>query len=268
MKKKLLKRLALTVIGVVMVSGLVGCSSGRTRDNASSAERQGNTVVVGFDNTFVPMGFLDKNNNVVGFDVDLAKEALKRAGYKPKFENIDWSMKEQALENGNVDCLWNGYSITPEREKKVAFSIPYFNNKQIVITKADEPFKKISDLKNQPVGTQTASSAYDAIENDKKFLDIIKDQQPITYDTYDKALRDLEIGRIKAVVGDEVLLKYYIKQRDPKLYKILEGNLGSEKYGVGFRKDDNELREKVDKALQEMMKDGTFKQIEDKWFNN
>lgn len=266
MKKSLLKKILLSVIGVVAMTSLVACSSGKQASNTSNAAEDGKTVVVGFDNTFVPMGFLDKNNEVVGFDVDLAKEAFKRAGYKPKFENTDWSMKEQALENKNVDCLWNGYSITPGREKKVAFSQPYFNNKQIAITKAGEPFKKITDLKNQPVGTQAASSALDAIENNKEFINMIKDKQPITYDTYDKALRDLEIGRTKAVVGDEVLLKYYIKQRGSEKYKVLEGDLGSEKYAVGFRKDDKELREKVNKALDEMKKDGTFKKIENKWF--
>ena len=266
MKKGLIKKILLSVVGVAVISGLVGCTSGDKDKKTSEAAKDDKTVVVGFDNTFVPMGFLDDKNNVVGFDVDLANEAFKRAGYKPKFENIDWSMKEQSLENKNVDCLWNGYSITPEREKKVAFSKPYFDNKQIAITKADEPFEKITDLKDQPVGTQAASSALEAIEKDKDFINMIKDKQPTTYDTYDKALRDLEIGRTKAVVGDEVLLKYYIKQRDPKKYKVLEGDLGSEKYAVGFRKEDKELREKLDKALDEMKEDGTFKKIEDKWF--
>ena len=95
---------------------------------------------------------------------------------------------------------------------------------------------------------------------------MIKDKQASTYDTYDKALRDLEVGRVKAIVGDEVLLKYYIKQRGEDKYTVLEGDLGSEQYGVGFRKDDNELREKVDKALDEMKADGTFDKIRSKWF--
>lgn len=266
MKKNLLKKILLSVVGVAAISSLVACTSNNKEDKSANAAKDDNTVIVGFDNTFVPMGFLDEKNNIVGFDVDLANEAFKRAGYKAKFENIDWSMKEQALDNKTVDCLWNGYSVTPEREKKVAFSKPYLDNKQIAITKSDEDFKNITDLKDQAVGTQAASSALDAIENDKEFLNMIKDKQATTYDTYDKALRDLEIGRTKAVVGDEVLLKYYIKQRDPNKYKVLEGDLGSEKYAVGFRKDDKELREKLDKALDEIKKDGTFKKIEDKWF--
>ncbi|WP_455105115.1 transporter substrate-binding domain-containing protein, partial [Peptostreptococcus sp.] len=178
-----------------------------------------------------------------------------------------WSMKEQALDNGNVDCLWNGYSITEERKARVAFSKPYFDNKQIAITMSTESPTKLADLKDQVVGTQAASSALEAIEANKEFIGMIKDKKPVTYDTYDKALRDLEIGRIKAVVGDEVLLKYYITQRGADKYKVLEGDLGSEQYGVGFRKNDTELRDKIDKALDDMKADGTFDNIKKKWFN-
>lgn len=261
MKTNLLKKSILGLAGLVLIAGLTGCSG---KKESSSNQK---TVVVGIDNTFVPMGFVDKNGKLTGFDVDLANEAFKRMGYTAKFQNIDWSMKEQALENKNVDCLWNGYSITPEREKKVLFSSPYLDNKQVIITLAKYPYKKIEDLKSQSVGTQAASSSLDAIEKDKAFLNIIKDNQPVTYDTFDKALRDLEIGRTKAVVGDEVLLRYYISQRDSSKYKVLDGDLGSEKYGVGFRKSDKSLADQLNKTLDEMKKDGSFEKIKKKWFN-
>lgn len=256
----MIKKALMACLCLVLMVSMVAC----TDKEEERAEE--NKVIIGLDNTFVPMGFLDENNELTGFDVDLAKEAFKRMKYKAEFENIDWSMKEQSLENGNVDCLWNGYSITPERKEKVAFSKPYLDNKQIVVTMAKEPFKKLADLKGQEVGTQAASTGLEAIENNKEFLNSIKNKEPITYDTYDKALRDLEIGRIKAIVGDQVLLDYYIKQRGADKYRVLEGDLGSEQYGVGFRKSDKELREKLDKALDEMREDGTFQKISDKWF--
>lgn len=268
MKAKFLKKGLVLAACLVMVGSLVGC--GNKEKEAATTESKGvpDSVIVGIDNTFVPMGFLDKDNNIVGFDVDLAKEAFKRAGVKDvKFENIDWSMKEQSLENGNVDALWNGYTITEERQKKVLFTDPYLDNAQIVVTMASEPFKKIEDLKDQPVGTQAASSSVDAIEANPEFKDMIKDKNPVTYDTFDKALRDLEIGRTKAVVGDEVLLKYYIKQRGADKYRVLEGDLGKEQYGVGFRKNDQELRDKVNQALADMKKDGKYDEIKSKWFN-
>ncbi|MBC2575738.1 amino acid ABC transporter substrate-binding protein [Peptostreptococcus canis] len=264
MKRGLLKKLSIIGMGIVLMAGLSACSDSGKKANDTNSSK---TVIVGLDNTFVPMGFLDDNNELVGFDIDIAKEAFKRAGYTPQFENIEWSLKEQSLNNKNVDCLWNGYSITEERKKKVDFSKPYFDNKQIIVTMSNNDFKSKNDLKDQAVGTQAASSGLDAIEADKDFINMIKDKQPSTYDTYDKALRDLEIGRIKAVVGDEVLLKYYIKQKGEDKYKVLEGDLGSEQYGVGFRKEDKELRENVDKALDEMKADGTFDKIKSKWFN-
>ncbi|WP_304083920.1 amino acid ABC transporter substrate-binding protein [Peptostreptococcus stomatis] len=266
MKKGIIKKTVMLGLGLVLAAGLVGCS-GQKEDKKASDTNTKKEIVMGLDNTFVPMGFLNDKNELEGFDIDLAKEAFKRAGYTVKFQNIDWSMKEQALDNGNVDCLWNGYSITEERKARVAFSKPYFDNKQIAITMSTESPTKLADLKDQVVGTQAASSALEAIEANKEFIGMIKDQKPVTYDTYDKALRDLEIGRIKAVVGDEVLLKYYITQRGADKYKVLEGDLGSEKYGVGFRKNDTELRDKIDKALDDMKADGTFDNIKKKWFN-
>ncbi|WAW15729.1 amino acid ABC transporter substrate-binding protein [Peptostreptococcus equinus] len=263
MKKGILKKLSFMIVALIVAAGVSACSE--KNDNKSDS-KNGKVIVVGFDNTFVPMGFLDDKNQIVGFDIDLAKEAFKRMGMTPKFENIDWSMKEQSLKNKNVDVLWNGYSITEERKKQVNFTDPYLDNKQIIITMSKESFNKKDDLKGQIVGTQAASSGLEAIEADKAFTDMIKDKKATTYDTYDKALRDLEIGRVKAIVGDEVLLKYYIKQRGEDKYKILEGDLGSEQYGVGFRKEDKELRDKLNKTLKEMKDDGTFKKIEEKWF--
>ena len=262
MKKRTLKKAVLSIMGLAVITGLVGCTGSGKKE-----AKDGKTIIVGLDNTFVPMGFVDKNGELTGFDVDLAKEAFKRMGYTPKFQNIDWSMKEQSLDNKNVDCLWNGYSITEKRKEKVAFSEPYLKNEQIAITLAKNPYKKLEDLKNQSVGTQTASSSYDAIEKDKDFLNIIKDKTPVTYDTFDKALRDLEIGRTKAVVGDEVLLKYYMKQRGVSKYRVLDGNLGTEEYGVGFRKSDEKLVKELNKTLNEMKKDGSFEKIKKKWFN-
>lgn len=266
MKKGIIKKTVMLGLGLLLATGMVGCSNGKDDQKAADTGNK-KEVVIGLDNTFVPMGFLNDKNELVGFDVDLANEAFKRAGYTVKFQNIDWSMKEQSLNNGNVDCLWNGYSITEERKAKVAFSKPYFDNKQIAVTMAKESPTKLGDLKDQIVGTQAASSALEAIEANKEFIGMIKDKKPVTYDTYDKALRDLEIGRIKAVVGDEVLLKYYISQRGADKYKVLEGDLGSEEYGVGFRKKDTELRDALDKALDDMKADGTFDQIKKKWFN-
>ena len=119
MKKGIIKKTVMLGLGLVLAAGLVGCS-GQNEDKKASDTNSKKEIVMGLDNTFVPMGFLNDKNELEGFDIDLAKEAFKRAGYTVKFQNIDWSMKEQALDNGNVDCLWNGYSITEERKARVS----------------------------------------------------------------------------------------------------------------------------------------------------
>lgn len=262
MKTILKKAMVLAAVGILTIT-TVACSSKK------EITEESNKVVMGLDNTFVPMGFLGEDGKMEGFDVDLAKEAFKRIGKDVEFKNVDWSMKETELKNKNVDLLWNGYTITPEREKQVAFSDPYLENKQIVVVMDNSGIKTIDELKDKKVATQSGSTSMDALEKDKRFADKVKNSEIATYDTFDKALRDLEIGRVNAVVGDEVLLKYYIKQKgdDSKNYKVLDGDLGTEQYGIGFRKEDTKLKDDVNKALKDMQDDGTYDKIKAKWFN-
>lgn len=261
---KLFKKLSVIAAALVIGISTVACSSGG--DESVSSNESKDSVVIGFDNTFVPMGFLDDNGETVGFDVDLAKEVFKRLDMEVTFQPIDWSMKETELQSGNVDALWNGYSLSPERKKVVSYTDPYLQNKQIIVTMADSDINTKADLKDKEVGTQQESTAQAAIEKDTEFMGIIKGGAPVLYDTYDKALRDLEIGRTSAVVGDEVLIRYYIGQKGEDKYKVLEENFGLEDYVVAFAKDNTELRDKVNSTLKEMKDDGTFDEIYNKWF--
>lgn len=256
--KKLFKKVTFIMTVLVLTFAMTGCFS----KEGSSKEK----VIIGFDNTFVPMGFLDENGETVGFDVDLATEAFKRIGKEVEFQPIDWSMKETELNNGNIDVLWNGYSLNEQRKKIVSYSKPYLKNKQVIVTMADSKINTKKDLKDKEVGTQQESTAQQAVENDKEFLTSLKDGKVVLYDTYDKALRDLEIGRTSAVAGDEVLIRYYISQKGEEKYKILEENFGFEDYVVAFAKDNTELRDEVNKQLEDMKNDGTVEKIYEKWF--
>lgn len=256
--KKLFKKITFIMTVLVLTFAMTGCFS----KEGSSKEK----VIIGFDNTFVPMGFLDENGETVGFDVDLATEAFKRIGKEVEFQPIDWSMKETELNNGNIDVLWNGYSLNEQRKKIVSYSKPYLKNKQVIVTMADSKINTKKDLKDKEVGTQQESTAQQAVENDKEFLTSLKDGKVVLYDTYDKALRDLEIGRTSAVAGDEVLIRYYISQKGEEKYKILEENFGFEDYVVAFAKDNTELRDEVNKQLEDMKNDGTVEKIYEKWF--
>jgi polar amino acid transport system substrate-binding protein len=213
------------------------------------------------------MGFRDSNDELVGFDVDLAKEVFKRADIEVKFQPIDWAMKETELNSGNIDLIWNGYTITEERKEKVSFTTPYLENKQIVITLADSDIKDKSELKNKKVAVQNGSSAWDAIMSYPDLVAEFDGGEPILFDTNNEAFMDLEAGRTDAVVGDEVLARYYVKQRGEEKYKVLEDDFGKEEYGIGIRKTDEDLLKLVNDTLSEMIDDGSYNEIYSKWFS-
>ncbi|MDR1774670.1 MAG: amino acid ABC transporter substrate-binding protein [Clostridioides sp.] len=256
-----LKRLAVLVSTLLLTVTAVGCSNKSTSDT-----QEQKSVVVGYDNTFVPMGFLDDKGEATGFDVELAREAFKRLDKEVTFQSIDWSMKETELNSGNIDVLWNGYTITNERKEQVNFTDPYIENKQIIVVMANSDLSTKADLAGKEVGTQQGSSSVEAIEADEAFQKSLSGEKPLLYDTFDKALRDLEIGRLNAVVGDEVLIKYYISQKGSEKYKVLEEDLGEEEYGIATAKTNTELCKQINDVIKEMKDDGTFDKIYNKWF--
>ena len=254
------KFLSLVLISILPIT-LMAC--GETK-NESSLEKE--KLVLGFDDTFVPMGFKDEDGKYTGFDIDLAKKVGEKLGKEIEFQPIDWSMKETELNSGNIDFIWNGYSITDERKEKVEFSTPYLNNRQVIITLADSKINSKADLKDAVVGAQNQSSAVDAIEADGDIMANFKDGKVVTFDTNNEALMDLEAGRLDAVVADEILAKYYTNQRGAEKYKVLKEDFSSEAYAVGMRKDDKELVEAFNKAFKELVDEGKAAEISKKWF--
>lgn len=254
------KFLSLVLISILPIT-LMACGE---KKNESSLEKE--KLVLGFDDTFVPMGFKDEDGKYTGFDIDLAKEVGEKLGKEIEFQPIDWSMKETELNSGNIDFIWNGYSITDERKEKVEFSTPYLNNRQVIITLADSKINSKADLKDAVVGAQNQSSAVDAIEADGDTMANFKDGKVVTFDTNNEALMDLEAGRLDAVVADEILAKYYTNQRGAEKYNVLKEDFGSEAYAVGMRKDDKELVEAFNKAFKELVDEGKAAEISKKWF--
>lgn len=263
MFKKIIKNvLAISLVGAMAI-GVVGCGNSEKKKVSTMYKDE---LIVGLDDTFVPMGFKEENGETVGFDVDLAKAVGEKLGKEIVFQSIDWSMKETELNNENIDLIWNGYSMTDERKETVDFSKAYLDNRQVIITLADSKIKTKSDLKGASVGAQNQSSAVDAIESDGDTLSQFKNGKIVTFETNNEALMDLEAGRVDAVVADEILAKYYINQRGSEKYKILSEDFGKETYGVGIRKGDTELLDAINKAFDEVIKDGTAKKISEKWF--
>jgi polar amino acid transport system substrate-binding protein len=253
-----MKRFATIILVITaLFSILSGCSS-----KSDSTAQDKKTLVIGVDDTFAPMGFRDKNNNLVGFDIDYAKAAAKKMGTTVKFQPIDWSTKEAELSSGRIDLIWNGYTITDERKKKVLFTKPYLKNSQVIVTRADSNISKLDDLAGKTVGLQSQSSAADAL-NANPIKDKVK--TVTEYKTNDLALNDLKNGRLDAVVIDEVVINYYMsKEKDS--YKVLGESLAPEEYGVGVKKGNEALLNKLQKALDEMNQDGTAAKISENWF--
>ena len=273
MKKKLF-----TLAALLMIL-LVGCSGGANKQENKEANDGGNnakqeaageldkskTYVLGMDDTFAPMGFRDEKGELVGFDVELAQAAAKEMGIKIECQPIDWTVKETELDSGNVDFLWNGYSITPEREKKVLFSDPYMDNRQIIVTLKDSPVNSKADLAGKRITVQGESSALEAVMKDDAFVKSLA-EPPVEYATNTECFKDIEAKRCDAIVVDEVLARYYMKQNGEENYKVLEDNFGEEKFAVGMRKDDAALQEALNKALAKLKEDGTYDKIYKKYF--
>jgi polar amino acid transport system substrate-binding protein len=262
-----LKGLTVLVTLIIVMVILSGCSSKLENSNDKYSEiKDKGVVIVGLDDTFAPMGFKDEKGETVGFDVDLAKEVFKRTGLEVKFQPIDWSMKETELNSGNIDVIWNGYTITDERKEKVAFTKPYLENRQVILTLANSDIKSKNDLVNKTVAAQNGSSSVDAMNMEPEVVSSLKNGEIIVLDTNNEAFMDLESGRVDAVVADEILARYYMNQRGIDKYKVLSDDFGKEEYGIGIRKGDKQLLDSIEKALNDMRKDGAAAEISVKWF--
>ena len=230
---------------------------------AAAAPALPTKIVIGLDDNFPPMGFRDEKGQLVGFDIDMAREAATRLGIEVEFKPIDWNAKEAELNGKRVDALWNGLTITDERRKNIAFTAPYMENHQIIVVKGDSAIKTKADMAGKVVGVQDGSSAVDAIGRDEATAKSLKELKK--YGDNVTALMDLATGRVEAVVLDEVVGRYYTAKK-PGEYTVLDDNFGTEDYGVGVRLEDTELLARLDKAMADMKADGSGAKIAEQWF--
>ncbi len=221
--------------------------------------------VMGLDDSFPPMGFRNENNEIVGYDIDLAREAAKRLGVELVCQPIDWAAKEQELNTGNIDCIWNGFTMTPEREAMLNFSEPYLDNAQVVIVRGDAGITTLAGLAGKNIGLQAGSSAADALDSNAAFKASVR--EVVEFKDNLTAFMDLEIGGVDGVIVDIVVGSYSIRTTG-KNFIVLNEHLSTEKYGIGFRKNDSALRNRVQEILKEMAADGTVASISAKWFGS
>ena len=260
------------IFALVVVAFLVmGTASAGLFDFLGGGNNSGNatandesTFIVGFDAEFPPYGFKDDSGNYTGFDLDLAKEVCKRNNWTFKAQPIDWDAKDAELDSGSIDCIWNGFTIDG-RENDYLWSDPYFDNKQVFVVKSDSGISSIDDLSGKTVETQKDSSALAALQGDNK---TIADKFGTLTEVadYNTAFMDLESGACQAVAMDIGVAEYDIKNKNQSdAFSILDKEITTEKYGVGFKKGNTDLKDQVQSTLDEMFKDGTVLKIAEKY---
>ena len=280
------KRVVCATLVSIMTMSLAACSGGaasapaetkaesteakteaaETTEKAAEAEgetkAEGGILIVRFDQDFPPMGFMGDDGEYTGFDLELAQEAAKRLGLEYKPQPIAWDAKDMELESGNIDCIWNGFTMTG-REDGYTWSEPYMENSQVFVVAGDSGIKSQADLAGKVVECQVDSSAEAAL---KEVPDLTATfAQLLTTADYNTAFMDLEQGAVDAIAMDVVVAGYQISQRNAD-FVILEDSLAAEEYAIGFKKGNTELKDKVQGALEEMAADGTLKTISEKWF--
>ena len=255
-----------------LLAGCSGVSVGKRAnhvDNWNRIEKRG-YVTVGLDDTFVPMGFRQKSGKLVGYDIDLARAVFKLYGIKVSFQSIDWSMNATELNNGTIDLIWNGYSKTPQREKKVAFSDTYLQNDQTLVSLRKNHINSYADMQGKTLGAQAGSSgAQDISQYPNLLKNKIKGKSPVLYDSFTNAFIDLNANRIQGLIIDSTYAGYYVShESNPKDYVINNGSFPKEQFGVGMRKTDTTMRHKINRGLKILAKNGTLAKINHKWFGN
>lgn len=262
MKKKFLSVLAVACVACLSAALLAGCSQQQSSSNDGNPAD--NKLIVGFDNSYPPYGFMDENNNPTGFDLDLAQEVASRNGWDIELSAIDWDTKDAQLNQGTINCIWNGFTMEG-REDDYTFSEPYMLNEQVVVVKKNSGINSLSDLKGKTVMTQVDSAALDVLEGDQKALaDTFKGGKAQTIGDYNNAFLQLNSGAVDAVACDLSIAQYQIAA-SPDSYVQLSDALSTEHYGVGFKKGDTEMADAVTKTLKEMYADGTVKTVCEKY---
>ena len=264
MKKKLLGLVA--CVATLALSGalLAGCSgSGDTTGGDSANGKE--TLTVGFDQSYPPYGFVGDDGKFTGFDLDLAQAVCDKNGWELKLSAIDWDAKDALLAQGNINCIWNGFTMEG-REDDYTFSEPYMINGQVIVARADSGIASFDDLAGKNVITQVDSAAYNVLAGE----DATQAELAATFagletiPDYNTAFMQLESGAVDAVACDLSIAAYQLAAK-PDAYVQLDEFLSEEHYAVGFKKGDDATADVVNETLRAMDEDGFVAELCDKY---
>ena len=262
MNKKLIFILTISLTAFLMISAVSAGDMFDFLNDDANTENTEDNFVVGFNSAFPPFGYRNSDGEYTGFDIDLAKEVCKRNNWTFRtLPIIDWNTKQLELNSGEIDCIWSEFTIDG-REDDYTWSEPYFNNSKLVIVKKDSDINSLDDLKGKTLEVQQGSSVLKTIKDNATLNSTFKEITQV--DGYDTALMDLDTGICDVVIADSGLAKYLVAEKYQNT-KLLDEPLSHEKYGIGFKKGNTDLRDKVQDTLNEMYKDGTVDKIAQKY---
>lgn len=260
---RILNNICAAAAAAVLLLTVSGCTGGAEKDDSLQKVLDAGTLVLGLDTHYPPMGYIDENGDTVGFDIDLAQEVCDRLGIRLVTHPIIWSEKEQELNSGTIDCIWNGLSMSPEREKIMRFSIPYIRNELVFVVRSDSDIRSTEDISGKTVGVQAGSTTEDVLEGSE-----LADRNEIAkYEDNMELMQSMKQGDIDVTFIDSVNAYYYISMSEEGFY-VLPDSLFEDNYAVGFRLEDRALCSQINKTLSDMKADGTLREISVKWFGS
>ncbi len=266
MKKKSTMLVALCAAFALCAAMLAGCSSSDQQESEGTTQEgdEITTLIVGFDQSYPPYGYVDDDGEYAGFDLDLAAEVCERNGWELQLEPIDWDAKDALLNSGTINCIWNGFTMEG-REDSYTFSEPYMLNEQVVVVKADSGIESLEDLAGKTVMTQVDSAALDVLQDEEGQAALAETFAELqTIGDYNNAFMQLESGMVDAVACDLSIAEYQMAAKSD-VYVMLDEALSSEHYAVGFKLGDEDLANTVTETLKEMDEDGTVEALCEKY---
>lgn len=231
---------------------------------ASGNYGEGYELKLGFDAEYPPYGYIDDDGSYTGFDIELAEAVCEKLGWTLKPIPVNWPSKDMELQSGSIDCIWNGFTFTG-REDEYTWSIPYADNDQVVLVSKNSGIETLDDLKDKTVGVQAGSSTLILLSEGQECYELGQTFKEIQeFQDFNTAFVELQSGSIDALAIDVATARAQL-EKDSENYKMLDEVMGKEKYAIGFLKGNDELKDIVEAALLETVKDGTYMQLAEKY---
>ncbi|MCR5403299.1 MAG: amino acid ABC transporter substrate-binding protein [Butyrivibrio sp.] len=255
--------LLLALLLLLSVAGCAKDSMGneQVKDDSLQKVLDKKELVIGLDENYPPMGFVDESGEIVGFDIDVAEVVCEKLGIALVKHPIDWDNKEEDLNSGEIDCIWNGMSATPERAQVMTLSKPYLKNTLIFVVGKDSKVKGMNDLKGKTIGVQSGSSVVEALEASSIYNDI----SVLEHNDNKALMEELDNGGIDAILIDSIAAYYFIFSTD-NTYYVLSDSISEEECAIGFRKGDHSLCDAIWEIISGMKEDGSLGEISKRWF--